>query len=626
MGPAYDVKGNVPSDVIDYVINDLMCDVISNVIQNWQGSKMTLSFVQSAQFMEFSEVENHTDFYMMEDGIIHTQDQRGAFIMYDIALTDLQELQEQILLMTTHLIEEDKSNESSNMDLSDWAHVRVDRFAVILDLWTWESALLENKQQLVEGYYEAYQHVLDPEERFALAQVITDIMFRRPLFDIGSKDFLNAYRDECQCLRLHIQLVTNVINSQIECQREFIKKVWRNGENGDVYDFGLPLNIITKPLVSLHTSSSAVNNVHLLEFHPSLGSIYLIYRTLEHICQEFQNICQAKAASQVASLEKQVLLMALNEWKSMQDPQSFYSANVRKDLFEDVVAEDPLLIREICLSALESETDEEKRQSRARPVFVLDTFSKILELITLRHRLIETAAETAVLSRTYKSYAAEMGFSDFHLYLRPVHFEFASHKTEAVQLPPLFITAVLGEESSVDRYIPSTNLLAIHEIDENQIGKFSFWTRDGILQLLHKSGVENMQVALACQITQKNALLAAAQLASLCHTTQSSMQSMDFKNTSESAMARRKSSAMIEKNPACWSITEMQRSLTPVSHASGIPPPVNMPRKRLPEAFVSIQLEKVGLRDTMLNMFIQKKQSMSTAMRNPVSVYMHLRE
>lgn len=46
---------------------------------------------------------------------------------------------------------EDSKPESSQS--WDWAHARVDRFAVLYDLWTWEANLLESKRQvrLLEG-------------------------------------------------------------------------------------------------------------------------------------------------------------------------------------------------------------------------------------------------------------------------------------------------------------------------------------------------------------------------------------------------------------------------------------------------------------------------------------------
>ena len=40
--------------------------------------------------MEFTEVENHDDFYTTDEGRVHVHDQRGYFIMYEAALRDLQ--------------------------------------------------------------------------------------------------------------------------------------------------------------------------------------------------------------------------------------------------------------------------------------------------------------------------------------------------------------------------------------------------------------------------------------------------------------------------------------------------------------------------------------------------------
>lgn len=69
--------------------------------------------------------------------------------------------------------------------------------------------------QLLDCYFEAYQHTLDPEERFALAQVITDIMYRGPRFDLSHPYFIKAYRDECTCLRLHQQLLRGILNQHV---------------------------------------------------------------------------------------------------------------------------------------------------------------------------------------------------------------------------------------------------------------------------------------------------------------------------------------------------------------------------------------------------------------------------
>ncbi|XP_046532783.1 uncharacterized protein LOC124247491 isoform X5 [Equus quagga] len=411
--------------------------------------------VHSIQFMEFSEVENQDDYYSTGAGYIHTQDPQGVHVMYDEALSDLKELEMELLLVASHYIEKEKGHkegsESSTGQDWGWAHAGVDRFAVLYDMWTWEAALLENKRQLLDSYFEAYQHVLDPEERFALAQVITDIMHRCPRFDLSHPYFIKAYQDECTCLRLHLQLVRGILNQHIERQREYVQRLWQQGPPDDSNKFGLPLNVICKQLISINNSCPALKNIYLLEFHPSLGLASLIPRALEHLLQEARRTYRPTTASRLALLERHVLRLALDVWLSPAKPESWYSTQLQKDLFSTKVMGDPFLVGEISQLALKSAADEGHNRGQDSQVLLLETFSKLLELLTLRHRLIEMSLESVHLARLYKELACEMGFEEFHLYLRPVHFEFASHKDKADHPPPVFITSLLEDSDRVDR-------------------------------------------------------------------------------------------------------------------------------------------------------------------------------
>ncbi|KAF1504917.1 hypothetical protein FQV18_0002110, partial [Eudyptula minor novaehollandiae] len=479
---------------------------------------------RSTAFMEFAGVENHDDFHTNEDGYIHTQDQRVAYIIYDVASEDLNELENQLLLVASQCIEKDKSKLSTGpkhlgSNILGWAHASVDRCAVLLDLWTCETALLEKKCQLLDVYFEAYQHTLDPEERFALAQAITDIMHKRPRFDLKLEYLVNTYKDECICLQLHLQLLRDIVNQQIDAQREYIHKIWWEGRRGGISEFGLPYNVITKQLISLNSSCPTLKNIYLLEFHPSLGLVCLIPKALEYTYQEFYSICRPKTASKASNLEKQVLQLVVDEWLTMEKTETFYSSQIQKDLFAEVLLEDPVLVQEIALSLLEVGADEEKKTDSEKQLFILDSFSTMLELATLRHRLIEVATESTRLARFYKAFAIEAGFGEFRLYLRLTHFEYASHGEKADHLPPIFITSLLEDDSCVDRYILSSLPLSIQEIDSH-IGKLSFHTRHGVMQLLCPSGIRNMQLILACQVIQKKALLAAVQQASFCYLVQ----------------------------------------------------------------------------------------------------------
>lgn len=54
------------------------------------------------------------------------------------------------------------------------------------------------------------------------------------------------------------------------------------------------------------------------------------------------------------------------------------------------------------MSALKLRADEEQKQSKEKQALILSIFSRLLELLTLRHRLIEAAAESAQLGRSAK--------------------------------------------------------------------------------------------------------------------------------------------------------------------------------------------------------------------------------
>ncbi|XP_060040805.1 uncharacterized protein CCDC162, partial [Erinaceus europaeus] len=571
--------------------------------------------VHSAQFMEFSDLENQDDYdyYSTEAGCIHTRDQLGVHVMYDKALSDLKRLEVELLLVASHYIEKERGHreggESHAGQVWGWAHAGVDRLAVLCDMWTWEAALLESKCRLLDSYFEAYQHTLDPEERFALAQVITDIMHRRPRFDLSHSYFIKAYQDDCTCLKLHLQLVQGILNRQMECQREYVQRLWREGFTDDTNTFGLPLNIIYKQPISINNSFPASKNTYLLEFHPSLGLVSLIPRALEYLFHEAHHARRNTSTVGLALLERQVLQLALEVWLTPAVPESWYSAQLQKDLFSSKIMGDPFLVMEIGLLALKSATDQGQSQDQDAHGLLLETFSKLLELLTIRHRLIDMSLESVHLARLYKELAREMGFGECHLYLRPVHFDFASHKDKVDCSPPVFLTSLLEDSIHVDRYVPTTLVLAISELDDNQIGNFSFYTKETVLKLFSHSGMENMQVVLACQAAQKNALMVAVQQVSFHHTPGGDSPAGD-KEISLDPTRRKNSRTVNGKNSLpLASTTEVPDTLTHPSERFQV-------TKRTPEAFVSVQLEKVGLRDVMLEAFLLRKKATADRMKS----------
>ena len=60
---------------------------------------------------------------------------------------------------------------------------------------------------------------------------------------------------------------------------------------------------------------------------------------------------------------------------------------------------DPFLVEEVGLLARRAAMDKGQRQGQDFHALLLETFSKLLELLTLRHRLIERTVESASLAR-----------------------------------------------------------------------------------------------------------------------------------------------------------------------------------------------------------------------------------
>jgi hypothetical protein len=58
--------------------------------------------------------------------------------------------------------------------------------------------------------------------------------------------------------------------------------------------------------------------------------------------------------------------------------------------------------------------------------------------------------------------------------------------------------------------------LAINEIDEGQIGKFSFKGKENLAQLIRPGGVENLQLILKLQVTHNHALITAIMQTHAC--------------------------------------------------------------------------------------------------------------
>ena len=51
---------------------------------------MDVCRMSETAFLEFSDVDNHDDYYSVdEEGQVHVRDERGCYVMYDAAIDDM---------------------------------------------------------------------------------------------------------------------------------------------------------------------------------------------------------------------------------------------------------------------------------------------------------------------------------------------------------------------------------------------------------------------------------------------------------------------------------------------------------------------------------------------------------
>lgn len=178
-------------------------------------------------------------------------------------------------------------------------------------------------------------------------------------------------------------------------------------------------------------------SVFLLEVHPSLCLASAVYRKLAEAHAELCQLHRASRATHKLLLRRKLLQQALHGWNSLPSPGASYSCQIQKDvglkrafksvyikykevsplfvfarcqLFSGLFFEDPILVQKVGMSFIRSAEKTETMQGRETQSYVVETFTKLLELVTIRHRVLESASETAHLAQLRKPEMYDVSF------------------------------------------------------------------------------------------------------------------------------------------------------------------------------------------------------------------------
>ena len=173
--------------------------------------------------------------------------------------------------------------------------------------------------------------------------------------------------------------------------------------------------------------SPALMSVFLLEVHPSLCLAADVYQGLTLAHAELCHLHSPRGVADRVALEQRLLQQALQNWESLASPGASYSFQTQKDvsvpashlnyhkhsndvyvhvfqffmsqLFSDVFFEDPALVRGLGSSLLRAAEEKDVLQGKEKQFHAVEILSKLLELVTLRHRLMESVSETEHLAQ-----------------------------------------------------------------------------------------------------------------------------------------------------------------------------------------------------------------------------------
>ena len=168
-------------------------------------------------------------------------------------------------------------------------------------------------------------------------------MHKRVRIDYNDKYFTKAYRLESQLLEAYIKLVKNIVDEQIDDQRCYIQKLYRD----NIRRFGIPLKVIPIQNIAIQTNKSVVKPVYMLEFHPSLALIGSIDDAIRKSLDELMHMYQPKTTLEKLELEMLLLETLQTLWKKKNSLTKSYSLQTERDIFSDLFVEDPIFVCEV---------------------------------------------------------------------------------------------------------------------------------------------------------------------------------------------------------------------------------------------------------------------------------------
>jgi hypothetical protein len=452
---------------------------------------------------------NRDDYYHLDkkkDLIV--KDPFNVTVMYEIAVKDLEELEDRLLRTGTYFI-------SKNIDTRN-DEILIDRTLVLEDLYESETWFQDGKRKLIDCYMEAYEHCQDLSEQKRLSQVMVDIMHSTPNIDLNALYFTESYASEIISLELSFSLLKDIISSTMREEKVYVRTLSRWYHSTYIIRTypGAPDELNTDDkgcLISLFPGSSSVG---VMDFYSSLAHIAYFHEYLEQSVRDMVLSFHISNPVAISALKRTILQQSIVEWKllakedKIQKDIKIKMTDDRASSEEIVILEQPEdyinLLADIIgeerklpntntskYSGNEQNNQTEGGYDVAQPDALLcQIYSNAIELLSLWKNMIDELYATDVLQRVYAEQAKLAGTKSTSGSLDPVNFETG----DEVEIPkPIEVISMRAQTFSN---------LAVTEFDHT-LADFTFATLEGVKKLLHSIGLEELRHVFQFQITQR---------------------------------------------------------------------------------------------------------------------------
>ncbi|CAF1098411.1 unnamed protein product [Rotaria magnacalcarata] len=560
----------------------------------------TLTYMQSGEHVENNEDYAHEITVENDGSIVHVQDSSGLHIIYDCAFEDVNELEQEMISIGSYFIEKASLK---NFKDSDFMR-KIDRFEILYNLWEHELNYLQYKRKIVDCFYEIYQHTFDHDERHLIAQIIIDISARRPRIDFRNDDyFYHSYTLEIRLLEQYLSLIREYLDRHVTGMRQITENILDSTDYGSYFSAAR-----SQSSPPIYLSVSKIRSYYLFEFLESLSSLTRLPHILKQSLNELTEYEQLQRPTHLSLTERllfevEYLDDILQTYKQLDQPGSMFSSNHQRDIFNTFYGDHPTMMGKFAYEILK-QVDETRTTKKEQYEKYMKLQTTLLELLTLRYRLIRSACESEILTKIYKQQLDVMSIDHSHLFLRYVQMEFAQPRNL-----PNTDNDYDNESSNVadgrlDKITGQQHLLfAAQEVDEGTIIRINFRQKDQWLILINdgEDAINNLKVALRLQLMHNHLVYTAVlqhRLAIVCITQQ--LQSIRVDSGLEQAKTpptgKRQTSASTK------STDQPNTLLNNVLYERA-------QRKLFRDHyFVSIQFEKLPCRDRMLNEFLRKRE------------------